>query len=195
MYYEIQVGIVINRPPNPNTLQKTNKKPNKTKKTKNKKQNNKKKHTKTTSRSAFISSLWIHFPPLRLQAKQLVQYSICLSIISTMWTSCGAASFMPSRNARVMCIVSLFLRLGLPFRTSIFIVIFLLPLLSFSADIFIINTCGSHVNPCSVEWIFSMLFSLIRFWRMVAVTRASSTLYSQFLCTQYAELAGCESEI
>ena len=40
---------------------------------------------------------------------------------------CEAASFMPSRNARVMCIVSLFSRLGLPFRTSIFIVIFLLP--------------------------------------------------------------------
>lgn len=56
-----------------------------------------------------------------------------------------------------------FLRLGLPFRTSIFIVIFLLPLLSFSADIFIINTCGSHVNPCSVEWIFSMLFLLSGF--------------------------------
>lgn len=153
---------------------------------------------------------------------------------------------MPSRNARVMCIVSLFSRLGLPFRTSIFIVIFLLPPLSFYADIFIINTCGSHVNPRSVEWIISMIFSLFRFWRMVAVTRISSTLFirflyynvqsllgvifdlvgiiffltdcsnflllftqgygevslskhrvlfAQFLCTQYTELAGCESEL
>lgn len=30
---------------------------------------------------------------------------------------------------------------------------------------------------------------------MVAVTRASSTLYSQFLCTQYAELAGFDFNI
>ena len=57
-----------------------------------------------------------------------------------------------------MCIVSLFSRLGLPLRTSIFIVIFLLPLLCFSADIFIINPCESHVNPRSAEWIISMIF-------------------------------------
>ncbi len=65
--------------------------------------------------------------------------------------------------------------LGLPFRTSILIVIFLFPLLSFYADIFIINPCGSHVNPRSAEWIISMIFSLFRFLRMVAVTRTSST--------------------
>ena len=58
-----------------------------------------------------------------------------------------------------------------------------------------VNPCGGHVNPRSVEWIISMIFSLFRFWRMVAVTRTSSTLYSQFLCTQCAELAGYESEI
>ena len=51
-----------------------------------------------------------------------------------------------------------FSRLGLPFRTSIFIVIFLLSSLRFSADIFIINPCGSHVNPRSVEWIFRCIF-------------------------------------
>ena len=28
----------------------------------------------------------------------------------------------------------------------------------FSADIFIINPCGSHVNPRSVEWIFRCIF-------------------------------------
>jgi len=33
----------------------------------------------------------------------------------------------------------------------------------FYADIFIINPCGNHVNLRSAEWIFSMLFSLIRF--------------------------------
>lgn len=89
-----------------------------------------------------------------------------------------------------MCIVSLFSRLGLPFRTSIFIVIFLIPPLSFYADIFIINTCGSHVNPRSAEWIISMIFSLFRFWRMVAVTRISSTLFIRFLYYNVQSLLG-----
>ena len=139
-----------------------------------------------------------------------------------------------------------FSRLGLPFRTSILIVIFLLPLLNFSADIFIINTCGSHVNPRTAEWMLSMLFSLLRsgqwcqtpelyahcihsscvhnvqsllgvIFNLVGVisflTDCSNflllftqgygevslskrrVLFAQFLCTQYTELAGCESEI
>ena len=36
-------------------------------------------------------------------------------------TSCGAVSFMPPRNARVMCIVSLRSFFGLPLKTRIFI--------------------------------------------------------------------------
>lgn len=145
-----------------------------------------------------------------------------------------------------MCIVSLFSRLGLPLRTSIFIVIFLLPLLCFSADIFIINPCESHVNPRSAEWIISMIFLCSDFgeWWLSPELSAHCihsscvhnvqsllgvifdlvgiiffltdcsiflllftqgygevslskrrVLFSQFLCTQYTELAGCESEL
>ena len=68
------------------------------------------------------------------------------------------ASFMPSKNARVMCIVSLFSRLGLPFRTSHFIVIQSPSAYKFSADIFVLNPFGSHVNPRSVKWIFRCIF-------------------------------------
>ena len=32
----------------------------------------------------------------------------------------------------------------------------------FYADIFIINPCGSHVNPRSAEWVISMIFPLFR---------------------------------
>ena len=67
-----------------------------------------------------MSSSWMQAPPLRLQAKQPVQYSMCLSITSMIWISCGAASRIPSRNARVTCMVSLLSRLGLPLKTSIF---------------------------------------------------------------------------
>ena len=88
-----------------------------------------------------------------------------------------------------------FFTLGTAVKNKYFHSVFSPSASQFYADIFIINPCGSHVNPRSAEWIISMIFSLFRFWRMVAVTRTSSTLYSQFLCTQCAELAGYESEL
>ncbi len=82
-----------------------------------------------------------------------------------------------------------FSRLGLPFRTSIFIVIFLLPLLSFSADIYIINPCGSHVNPRSVEWIISLFF-LVQIRGLWGVTLSKQCkAFSRFLWEQIAALA------
>ena len=68
-----------------------------------------------------MSSSWMQTPPLRMQAKHPVQYSICLSIAWRVCVCCGTASFIPSRNARVSCMVSLLSRLGLPFNTRIFI--------------------------------------------------------------------------
>ena len=61
-----------------------------------------------------------------MQAKQPRQNSMCLSITWMIRTSCASASFMPSRKARVMCIVSLSSRFGLPFKTKIFITFSLL---------------------------------------------------------------------
>ncbi len=53
-----------------------------------------------------------------------------------------------------------------------------------------VNPCGSHVNPRSVEWIISMILSLFRFWRMVAVTGTSSTLFIRFLYYNVQSLLG-----
>lgn len=99
---------------------------------------------------------------------------------------------MPSRNARVMCIVSLFSRFGLPFRTSIFIVIILLPPINFSSDIFIINPCRTHVNPRSVEWIISMIF-LVQIRGLGGVTLSKQCkAFSRFLWERIAVLAGID---
>jgi hypothetical protein len=71
-------------------------------------------------------------------------------------------------------------------------VYFLLPLLSFSADIFIINQCGSHVNPRSVEWMISLVF-LVQIRGLGGVTLSKQCkAFSQFLWERVAVLAGID---
>ena len=70
--------------------------------------------------------------------------------------------------------------------------IFLLPLLSFSADIFIINPCGSHVNPRSVEWMISLVF-LVQIRGLGGITLSKQCkAFLQFLWERVAVLAAFE---
>lgn len=83
-----------------------------------------------------------------------------------------------------------FFTLGTAVKNKYFHSVFSPSASQFYADIFIINPCESHVNPRSAEWIISMIFSLFRFWRMVAVTRISSTLFIRFLYYNVQSLLG-----
>ena len=71
-----------------------------------------------------MSSSWMQWPPLCMQAKQPEQYSTCRSMAWMIFTSWVPAASMPSKKARVMHIVSLFSLLGLPLNTSIFMMVF-----------------------------------------------------------------------